>query len=157
MPIDDSFEDKNIKLFEENLAATKELTSEVHELAGRFSAKEIIHKRIRRLGIAAIIVSSISLIGLVISGYLIYQNSKNVEATENVAKINCENANDSREANRKIWTLVVQTSSNDPNRTPQDIQRAQAFQDYINKLYAQRDCNDLDRRYTIPDPPKFEF
>lgn len=139
------------------LEATKELKQEVHDLSGRLSAKEILHKRTRMLTLLAIAIASLCLIGLGISGYLIHENVQNAGVNLQNAKINCENANSSREANRKIWTLVVNASANDPNRTPQDIQNAQAFQHYINVLYQPRDCNDLDRRYPVPDPPEFKF
>lgn len=147
----------NRRLLEDNLTATKDLTKEVHDLSGRFSAKEILHNRTRRLGYIAIFISLVAIVGLILSGYLIYQNSQNAQVVALNARINCENANDSRAANKKIWTLVVESSKSDPNRTPRDVENSEAFQRYINKLYEPRDCNDLDRRYPIPDPPEFKF
>lgn len=137
--------------------SVKVLTKELHDFRGTFTAKEILNRRTRMLTIVACIIGFISMVGLCAAGYLLYQNNQIIKVNALNAKINCENANDSREANRKIWTLVVEQSARNDNRTPKDIQNSLAFQDYINKLYQQRDCNDLDRRYKIPDPPEFKF
>lgn len=141
------------------LKATIDLAKEVEGLEGRLTAKELLYKRTQRLTRLSLILVAVAVLGLVVA--LVAVVRINNVATQNMvnAKIACENANDQRAANLRLWTLVVQTSSQDPRRerTPADVQRTQAFQGYIEKLYAPRDCNDLDRRYKIPDPPVFEF
>lgn len=146
-----------VRALEDVNESVKDLKGELHDFRGTFTAKEILNRRTRILTFVNMVVGAVSVVSLVICGYLISQNLKNVKNTEAVAKINCENANDSRKANRQIWTLVVDASSQDPNRTPNDVRNSQKFQAFIDKLYAPRDCNDLSRRYPIPNPPKFEF
>lgn len=146
-----------IDITKELIASNKDLKKEIEDLSGRLSAKEILNRRTRMLTFASIGLAALCFIGMCASGYLVLANFKNIEINNQNAKINCENANSTREANRKIWTLVVQAANNNPQRTPKDIKNTEAFQDYINKLYMPRDCNDLDRRYPVPDPPEFEF
>lgn len=69
------------------------------------------------------------------------------------AVINCENANESRKATLSLWTFLFATSLHNPQTTPQQRANILAVSVWIGKLYAQRDCSDLSRKYPIPPPP----
>lgn len=153
------------------VGATGTLSNRVDDLTKRISAKEILAKRTKDLtddnkklaekthnfakwaiggAILALASSILSLAGWVKTGNTVEQNSAN-------AVINCQNANESREANRQAWQLVIQNSSNNGDRTPKQVLNSQKFSDWIDQLYQQRDCHDLSRRYPIPKAPEFEF
>lgn len=52
---------------------------------------------------------------------------------------NCETANDSRENQRALWGYVFSVSPTTP-RTPEQEQQINEFRDFVNKTFAQRDC-----------------
>lgn len=66
----------------------------------------------------------------------------------------CENANESREAARTLWSFALDAAlAGNPDASEQDIAYVAAFQDYVDAVYRQRDCSDLGRRYELPPPP----
>lgn len=134
------------KLLGENLAATKDLTKQVKDLKDRLSAKEILHKRILRLGVVAVFISMISILGLCLSGYVLYQNSNN-------ARINCLNANESRKFNLQLWTFIIVSEMHDNQNTIKETEMIEKLPPYLDAAWRPRDCNDLSKRYPIPDPP----
>lgn len=74
-------------------------------------------------------------------------------AIHNSQTINCQNANESREANVILWDTILISSSSQRNRTPEEKLRAEQFRTWVHDLYAQRDCSKLNKKYEIPDPP----
>ena len=68
----------------------------------------------------------------------------------------CENANDSRAAQRALWGFILQASAANKDKTPQQRKTADEFGAWVNKLFAERDCTNLSKRYTIPPPPHLE-
>lgn len=84
-----------------------------------------------------------------------WQNTRasNAQQQEN-AVTNCENANESREAARTLWGYVVDLSeANNTDATPEEAAYLDEFRAWINKVYAQRDCSDLSKKYPLPPPP----
>lgn len=134
------------ELLEENLQAIKDLTIEVKSLAGRLTAKEILHKRILRLGLVAVFISAIAILGLIISGYVAYENSQN-------ARINCLNANESRRFNLDLWGYIIDSELNDDENTVRETEMIEKLRPYLEIAWRQRDCDDLSKRYAVPRPP----
>jgi predicted membrane protein len=68
---------------------------------------------------------------------------------------NCENANDTRAAQRELWEFILDVSASNPDEppTPEERDMMDAIRDWIEELFAPRDCTDLTRKYEIPDPP----
>lgn len=130
----------------ELLTATLELSKEVRDLSGRLSAKELLHKRTRMLTIVAIFIATVGVAGLTVSGYAIVQNANN-------AKTNCLNANQTREAQANIWGFVYESNKSDPETTERDRQAIERLEKYTNDVFAQRDCNDLSKKYELPPAP----
>lgn len=130
----------------ELLKATLGLTQEVRDLSGRLSAKELLHKRTRMLTFVAIFIGVFSIIGTSAAFTSIYQNAKN-------AKTTCLNSNQIREAQSKIWGFVYESNKSDPETTEHDRQAIERLEKYTNEVFAQRDCNDLSKKYKLPPPP----
>lgn len=130
----------------ELLQATLGLTQEVHDLSGRLSAKELLQKRTRMLTFVAIFIAVFSIIGTVAAFTSIYQNAQN-------AKTTCLNANQTREAQSNIWDFVYESNKSDPELTERDRQAIVRLQQYTDKVFAQRDCDDLSKKYDLPPPP----
>lgn len=53
--------------------------------------------------------------------------------------LNCETANDSREAQRKLWAYVIALPPQQ-TRTPEQQQRVEEFQVFVDKTFKPRDC-----------------
>lgn len=67
----------------------------------------------------------------------------------------CQNANDSRQANRELWDFIFSVSLANPgNSTKQEINYLKEIKIWIDKVYAPHDCTDLAKKYVIPEPPK---
>lgn len=62
-------------------------------------------------------------------------------------KITCEAGNDSRKGARELWTYVLEFSAkNNPNQTDAEKSQAETFRRYVNTVYADHDCNDLEKK-----------
>lgn len=68
----------------------------------------------------------------------------------------CENANETREANKQLWHFIIAVSSSSPGnqKDPKALAYLKTIQDWIDLVYRPHDCNDLDKKYPIPPPPK---
>lgn len=102
----------------------------------------------------ALIIAILSLAVAIVAGggvlTVLYQRSN--DSAKN-AVVNCQNANESRRATLRLWTFLFDTSLSNPNVGAQQRQNIEAVEQWIAKLYAQRDCSDLSRKYPIPPPP----
>lgn len=72
------------------------------------------------------------------------------------AVTSCRNANDSREAQRLLWTFILDAGAANNDRTPEQKETARKFRVWIGELFADRDCSDLSKRYPLPPPPSLE-
>ena len=94
-----------------------------------------------------IVIATLACAGIWLGASASWQNSKDLVT-------NCENANESRQAARALWGYVIDVSSvNNPDRTPREQRVLDGFRDYVNDVYAPRDCTDLSKKYPLPDPP----
>lgn len=80
-------------------------------------------------------------------------------AVEEAAVVNCQNLNEQREKTRILWSFALQASGrpdpDDPD-TPKEVKFRQEFGDWVNALYAERDCSDLNKKVELPPPPSLE-
>lgn len=130
-----------------------DLSQRVDALGRRLKVSQRQVVRMRYLTVITGLLAVASTIGAIYS----YQISQRVEdtatANQENAVIACRNANELREANLNLWTFVLQASAADPEQTPAEKRLAEEFRDWINVLYAPRDCSDLSRHYDLPPPP----
>lgn len=127
-----------------------ELRDEVKGMREELENSNAVVHRLKWLTYSLILV-----IVLLVGFFGYYQNRHNDVIIQNsrTLYVGCKNSNEMREANRAInryWlALWVQGSELTP------IQRSWIgqFEDYIDDIYAQRDCRDLTKRYELPDPP----
>lgn len=67
---------------------------------------------------------------------------------------NCENANESRAAARALWGYIVDVSeAGNPDPTRRQKRTIANFREYVDRVYAPRDCTDLSKKYNLPQPP----
>lgn len=101
----------------------------------------------------AFLVAVVAVVGV---GVVLFQRSGDqgrlIDANQTNAVINCQNANESRQASLSLWTFLLDSTA-DPKATPQQKADVAAVLHWIGKLYAPRDCEDLSRKYPIPPPP----
>jgi len=93
------------------------------------------------LGIVTITV----VFGVVAGGYAI-------KSSHDEAKRNCQNANESRDANLALWTYVLTVAEGNAQGKEAKA-RITAIMDWTQILYKDHDCSNLDKRYKIPPPP----
>lgn len=88
-------------------------------------------------------------------GLVLFQRSADqaalIRSNQTNAVTNCQNANESRKASLALWNFIFDASS--PSKTAEQAADLAAVREWIGKLYAPRDCNDLSRKYPIPPPP----
>jgi len=67
----------------------------------------------------------------------------------------CQNANETRTANKQLWDFIISVSVSSPgNRnSPKALKFLHEIQHWIDDIYRLHDCNDLDKKYPIPPPP----
>lgn len=143
------------------LAATEELTTKVEELSGHLTVSRDQADRIQRqvnrvdsLSRAVLGIALLALLGVFLTGLALVRAQGISDDNKDNAIINCQNANQSRAGNLSLWNFILDKSAEaNPNQTPEQRQVAMDLRDWVAKLYAQRDCSDLSRKYELPPPP----
>jgi len=128
--------------------------SVVTTLKGQQKDSQRTQKRLRNLilaGLAGVCIFAIFV------AYYFHAHRELAQAAASANRdalvINCKNANDTRAANRAIWGFWITLLLQQNDVSPGQLRWANDYRDYINKAYAERDCNNLDKRYPLPDPP----
>jgi uncharacterized protein HemX len=81
-------------------------------------------------------------------------NAKRLSDNEHNAVVNCQNANESREASRNLWNYILDISAaRQPAASPDEAAYLDQFRAYVNDVYAPHDCDHLDKKYELPSPP----
>lgn len=137
------------------LEAVEHLTEQVALLNERITVSVQQARRTRQLTWLATFFTAVSLIGVSVTAYLYIKVDEATATNKNAAVISCQNANESRAANRVLWNFVVDLSlnSNDDPPTMEEQRFLQEARDWINTIYMERDCSNLTKKYVIPDPP----
>lgn len=133
---------------------TSALRKQVEALANRLHVSQQQVHRTRILTRAVLAIAAGSLVLAVITGINVYQTMNAVEDTEENAVTACENANESRDAQRILWsTIIAQSAASNPDRSPDELEFIEEFQAWVDELFEHRDCTDLSREYPVPEPP----
>ena len=107
------------------------------------------------------LVSLVILLIIVIPGFWRIQQAINnaeralAEAQHN-AIVACTNDNERAKAGKLLWTFILGTPPQEPPRNRAEARFRKNLQHWINDLYNQNDCNDLDHKYALPDPPTLD-
>jgi hypothetical protein len=125
---------ERIDTLADNLAVAEEQVEQTHTLANRLKIA------------GAVIVLLIA--GL---GYAILETRQN-------AKQSCLNANESRAAQRAHWSFFFEvTIAGNPDAPPAVLEFYDAYVTWLTEdLFADRDCDNPDKKYEIGDPPSYE-
>jgi len=112
------------------------------------------------------LTSLVILLIIVIPGFLRTQQAMDASTAASVAALRattenqsnamvaCQNANESRKANKILWLFVLEVSSQQKrNQNAQQELISEKFRAWIIDLYADHDCSQLDLKYPIPPPP----
>lgn len=82
------------------------------------------------------------------------QDREAIAEAQSNAVTSCENANETRKANRALWGFVIDLSlAGNKDATPQEIAYLGQVREWVNKVYQDRDCGDLSKSYPLPPPP----
>lgn len=140
------------------LEAVDTLIDRVEGLDHKLNATRALNKRTRLLTVVTFAVATLSLIGMIVSGFLILEINKAQEETQSNAQISCQNGNDQRAANLALWRFVIMVSSSDDQGLTPEEQREEdlilgEIDKWIGLLFAPRDCDNLGERVEIPPPP----
>jgi hypothetical protein len=104
----------------------------------------------RHAWVVVAVIAILALLGIWLGTAASIQNGKNLIT-------NCENANESRAAARSLWGYVLDASAaSNPDPTPAQKRRIADFRTYVNDVYADHDCDHLDQKYPLPDPPAID-
>jgi len=63
------------------------------------------------------------------------------DTNQNAIIRNCETANESRKNQRELWAYVISLTPSEP-RSPEQVARVDAFQKFVDKTFAPRDCSE---------------
>lgn len=132
----------------------RDLSVRVDQLGRQLTVSRAQMLRMRYLTAAFGLLAVAAVLGAIYS----FQLSREVEATvaqnRETQVQSCQNANQAREANRILWGFVLDLSTaSNPDRSPDRQAAMEELRTWINALYAPRDCSDLSRDYSFPDPP----
>lgn len=124
----------------------------VHEINGRVM-ESVFYRRIAPLLIIfAVLIAVVAAVGTYANNQAITRaNTARIKGSETDAVTACENANESREASRKLWYFVVDLASQ--TAPPERVTYLGEVRDWIGQVYQPHDCQDLSRKYPLPPPP----
>ncbi len=142
------------KLPDDTKALAKLLITGMSELQQQFAKTK---KFVKWLAGSVVFDILLSVILGVVSFIAINASNKATDATSaandsiRTQKISCESANVSRKLNRDLWgyVLTVSAQSRTEPQTPEQAVRIEQFKNYVNTVFADRDCNNLQQAPTI--------
>lgn len=132
---------KNNEELHEATASVKALLTEIHTLSNQVTVAKKIARRSKRLTRIAVVFSVLAVVSAGLAVWSIYTN--------------CSNNNEARRGSLIVWEVVLSASEDNPNRTPEEIQRAEEFRAFVHELYETRDCRNPLRNYDLPHTPQF--
>lgn len=139
----------------EVIKVTETLSEKVQRLIDTvtISTRQLLFLKIGGVVLAGVI--ALMLLGGVWLWTVAQDAKEATEANERTAVVNCQNANESRRAQVVLWDFILAASGRDDEepRTAEEEQFREEFRDWIHALYAERDCQNLDKKYKLPDPP----
>jgi hypothetical protein len=123
------------------LEATNRLARNVEVLTEQLTVQRDQARRVRVVAAAVVLLLAMVLLG---GWYSLHE-------TQDTQVQSCENANETRAANLSLWSTVLGTiqESNPDARAWVD-----PLLEWVALLYQPHDCDDLNRDYEVPPPPK---
>lgn len=109
-------------------------------------------KLAKRANLNSIIAVAAALLSLALGGVCVFLYNE-IQAN---AVTSCENANNSRAVQRILWNGILDAprDPDEPPLTEQEIKFREAFRDYVNTAFGDRDCTNLDKKYPEPVFPE---
>lgn len=96
-------------------------------------------RRATRLLTISIILEFLLIGGLAVVSYRTTQLTQLAQNNKDAVLLNCETANDSRSNQRTLWGYVLSLTPIQPRTTEQQA-RVEEFSKFVDKTFAQRDC-----------------
>jgi type II secretory pathway pseudopilin PulG len=146
---------EKVRVSEEQQERTETLAKEAKTLATKLDDQ-------RKILWGAVAVIAVLLV-MVIIGAFEYQDQQTaiqgaVDANQDAQVTSCENANKTRASQIYLWeTIIAQSAARrdpgEPPPTEDELQYLEDFQTFIRKIFAERDCENLDKEYPLPEAP----
>lgn len=132
---------------EDLLQATKDLQEGLEKATDRLDKNVYVIdelKTILRI-VAAVVVVVVAIV--VVNVKLVVDNRQN-------AHTQCMNQNETRQAVLDGWHFILGYELADQNNNPAEVTMSEMILPWFDKVYAQRDCSDLSKKYEIPPVPQ---
>lgn len=134
--------------------AASSLSERVGALADHLEVSQRQVARMRLLTALTTVLAVVAVIGGAVSIYLLQEVRDTTNENRTNAVRACQNTNDVRAANLRLWSFVLDASvANRPEMTTKERLQVERIRTWITKLYAPHDCSDLGQSYPIPPPP----
>lgn len=100
----------------------------------------------------------IGILALALAASQFWDDYQEEQASKETQVQTCENGNEAREGHLLLWNFVIDlsASSTDPDEEPPTAAERAALEqirDWLEELFAPRDCSDLTKEYELPPPP----
>lgn len=131
----------------------EDLTKRVNTLTHHLDLSQRQVQRMRVLSWVTAFLAVASVVGVLASAYLWHEVRETGEANTTNAVQSCRNANETREAQVRLWSFVIDVSLAGGEETPAQRAQLEQLRTWIHQLFAARDCSDLSKEYVPPSPP----
>lgn len=132
------------------VAAVAELNQSVVALAEAFEHTDRFAKRTRTIAIGLGVAGAVATIGA-LAGAVAIANSDDAKDRAEFLSVyltdSCRSANESRKAQRELWSYIIDFSVDNAKRPPTNTEKTQLeeLRRYINKSFSDRDCTKVGR------------
>lgn len=131
------------------LAAKLELSERQAEITGELAER---NARTNRWLTGAIGLLVAVVIG---AGFVVAELRDLAQDNRAAATTGCENANESRAAQRALWDYIIDVSVQSNPEAPDVVTEFYVdLRTYVHAVFGDRDCADLNQKYELPDPPR---
>lgn len=144
------------------VGATNRLTEKVNELAAQISLSKANQATLaaNQTALSAAnhkqrnLTRFVSLLLVLTIGALGYTYTLASDLKQN-AVAGCKNSNESRLGAERLWVGIIDAPKPDgtPERPPEVQKQVDDLRSFVNKLYQQRDCDHLGKKYPLPELP----
>lgn len=132
------------------LGAVNLLSYRTKRLTDRVDVTDRVSKQSRLISIIGVV----AVLAFIVFGAMLFLRvGRAIDGNNANAVQSCENANETRDANRALWAYAL--SLQEP-QTPREARLVDQFGSWVKVLYQRHDCDHLDKVYEIPPPPHFQ-
>lgn len=151
---------------EATLAAAERLQNSMDGLSDEIRGLQTYGQRNRHyiwgLGVSLVLDIILSVAVAVIA---VQANSASTQASnassqanrnQQTQQVTCKATNDAREANRNLWTYIINvTEQSNADAPPAQKAQIEKLRDFVEQVFAARDCSNLNAPRSIPlSPPR---